>query len=84
MSTGLLSRRDSDARCRMQVVHKAPSSAFYWWRYAGGMTDEQFERYLEFCKRLFEKMRRENAWPWTDSPDFGDVVESKDSNDEDI
>jgi hypothetical protein len=42
------------------------------------MTEEQFERYLEFCKRLFEKMRRENAWPWTDSPDFGNMVELED------
>jgi hypothetical protein len=46
------------------------------------MTDEQFERYMDLCKRLFEKMRRENAWPWLDSPDFGDVVESEDNKDD--
>lgn len=48
------------------------------------MTDEQFDRYIEFCKRLFEKMRRENVWPWMDSPDFGDVVDSDEDNENDL
>lgn len=48
------------------------------------MTDEEFERYLDLCKRLFEKMRRENVWPWTDSPDFEDVVDSAEGNNNDI
>ena len=43
------------------------------------LTDEQFQRYLELCRRVYERMRRENRWPWTDSPDFDDVVESEDS-----
>lgn len=46
------------------------------------MTDEQFERYMEVCRRMFERMRRENAWPWLDSPDRDDVVDSEDQNDD--
>jgi hypothetical protein len=48
------------------------------------MTDEQFDRYMALCKRLFERMRRENAWPWMDSPDFDDVVESREDNPNDV
>lgn len=37
-------------------------------------------RYIELCRRIYERMRRENAWPWVDdSPDTDDVVESKDN-----
>jgi hypothetical protein len=36
------------------------------------MTDEQFERYMELAKRLFQQMRRTGEWPWTDKPDFLD------------
>lgn len=43
------------------------------------LSDQQFQRYLELCRRVYERMRRENRWPWTDSPDFDDVVESEDS-----
>jgi hypothetical protein len=43
------------------------------------LTDEQFQRYLELCRRVYERMRRKNRWPWTDSPDFDAVVESEDS-----
>lgn len=42
------------------------------------MNDDQLERYLELCKRMFERMQRENSWPWADSQDSEDVVESKD------
>jgi hypothetical protein len=43
------------------------------------LSDEQFRRYLELCRRVYERMRRENRWPWSDSPDLDDVVESEDS-----
>ena len=41
------------------------------------MNDEQFERYLELCRRIYVRMRRENSWPWPDSQDSEDMVESK-------
>lgn len=37
----------------------------------------ELERYLALCERLFERMVETGEWPWRDSPDFGDVVESK-------
>jgi hypothetical protein len=42
------------------------------------LTDEQFERYLDLCRRMFERMRDEGSWPWADSPDCEDAVEFKD------
>ena len=38
--------------------------------------------YLELCRLEYERMRRENSWPWKhdDSPDGSDVVESEDSS----
>lgn len=38
----------------------------------------ELERYLALCERAFERMVREGTWPWLDSPDFDDVVESED------
>ena len=29
------------------------------------MTEEQrFEQFIELCKRIFERMEREDSWPW--------------------
>ncbi len=42
----------------------------------------ELERYLALCERAYERMVSEGKWPWTDSPDFSDVVESdRNSND---
>jgi hypothetical protein len=50
------------------------------------MTDKDREKllqYIELCRRIYERMRRENAWPWEiDSPDSSDVVESEDNPNE--
>ena len=32
-------------------------------------SDEQLERYIELCKRIYERMRRENSWPWLSCDD---------------
>lgn len=37
----------------------------------------ELERYLALCEHLFEQMVETGEWPWTDSPDFEDVVDSK-------
>lgn len=39
----------------------------------------EVERYLALCERAFECMVREGKWPWADSPDFSDVIESNDN-----
>jgi hypothetical protein len=34
-------------------------------QYSLHMTEEQrFEQFIELCKRIFERMEREGAWPW--------------------
>ena len=30
--------------------------------------DERLERYLELCKHIYERMRRDGTWPWPDPP----------------
>ncbi len=47
--------------------------------YHGDMTeDEHIQRHLEICQRVFERLVAEGKWPWPDSPNSDDVVESKD------
>lgn len=36
-------------------------------------------RYLALCERAYLRMVREGKWPWADSPDFADVIESADN-----
>lgn len=43
----------------------------------------ELERYLALCERAYGRMVREGRWPWSDSPDFSDVVES-DGNPNDV
>ena len=41
----------------------------------------ELERYLALCKRVVERMKQNGEWPWKDSPEFDDVVESDDNPD---
>lgn len=43
----------------------------------------ELERYLALCKRVYQRMEATGEWPWPDSPDFEDVVESE-NNQNDI
>ena len=29
-----------------------------------GLTAAELERYVELCKRMYERMQRDNSWPW--------------------
>jgi len=40
----------------------------------------EFERYLALCERTFRRMVEEGTWPWADSPNHDDVVESGDKS----
>lgn len=40
---------------------------------------ERLERYLELCKRIYERMRRDGTWPWANSQKSGGVVKSEGS-----
>jgi hypothetical protein len=39
----------------------------------------ELERYLALCQRAYERMVQTGEWPWSDSPDFEDVVDSGDN-----
>lgn len=39
----------------------------------------ELERYLALCERAYKRMVETGTWPWADSPDFEDVVESDDN-----
>jgi len=39
--------------------------------------DEFLEEYLEICKSIYERMEREGSWPWSDSQNSENLVESK-------
>lgn len=39
--------------------------------------DEHLEEFLAICQAVFERMRREGAWPWPDdSTNSEDVIDS--------
>lgn len=40
--------------------------------------DERILRHLEICQRLYERLVAEGKWPWPDSTDTEDVLESDD------
>lgn len=44
---------------------------------------EKFDQFLDLCKRMAERMQRDGTWPWKDSPESEDMVESED-NENDI
>ena len=37
----------------------------------------ELERYLALCQRIYERMERDGSWPWRDSTDREDLVDSK-------
>ena len=41
--------------------------------------DERLTQYLELCQRIYERMERNGSFPWPDSTDSEDVVESEDA-----
>lgn len=44
--------------------------------------DDQLQRYLGLCKRIYLRMLAEGSWPWADSPNSEDLVESGDNPDD--
>ena len=44
--------------------------------------DEKLEQFLDLCQRIYERMKREGSWPWEDSQDSQDMVESEDNDKE--
>ena len=41
--------------------------------------DERLTQYLELCQRIYERMEQNDSFPWPDSTDSEDVVESEHS-----
>lgn len=44
--------------------------------------NDLLERHLDLCKRVFEEMMRDGSWPWRDSQNSEDLVESEDNHDD--
>ena len=42
------------------------------------MTDGAFDAYLQLCQELYLEMLRRGNWPWPDSPNSEDLLESED------
>ena len=40
----------------------------------------ELERYLALCQRIYERMEREGSWPWRDSTEPQDLIDSKDNS----
>lgn len=40
---------------------------------------DPFEQFLELCKEVCARMERDGSWPWADSPNTHDLVESEDN-----
>lgn len=45
--------------------------------------NDLLNRHLELCQRIFDDMMREGSWPWRDSRNSEDLVESE-GNDNDV
>jgi hypothetical protein len=43
------------------------------------MSDEVLEEYLLICQEIFLERQREGSWPWPDSPNAEDLLESEDT-----
>lgn len=41
--------------------------------------DERLDEYLKLCARIYDRMRRENSFPWRDSTEPEDMIDSDDS-----
>jgi hypothetical protein len=44
--------------------------------------EQHLKEHLEICKRIFEDMQRDGSWPWTDSPNPENLLESENSPDD--
>lgn len=63
----------------MHTRHVVSSVARLYPCYAGAM-DKHLEQYLEICKSIYERMERDGSWPWPDSRNSEDLVESEDNS----
>jgi hypothetical protein len=40
--------------------------------------EDHLQQHLELCKRIYLRMLEEGTWPWSDSQNYEDLVESED------
>lgn len=41
--------------------------------------DTVLQEYFEICRRAYEQQLRDGSWPWADSPNTENVLDSKDN-----
>ena len=39
--------------------------------------DDHLQRHFDICRQIYERLRREGKWPWSDSTESEDLVESE-------
>lgn len=44
--------------------------------------DDHLLEHLELCKSVYEHLKKEGNWPWADSQNSGNLVESEDNSEE--
>lgn len=48
--------------------------------YHQGMTErDHLEAHLRLCQRIYERLKRNGEWPWADSTDLENMVDSDDN-----
>ena len=43
--------------------------------------DDHFDEHLKLCQAMYERMKRDSTWPWLDSLESQDVIESDNTSD---
>lgn len=41
--------------------------------------DERLQRHFELCQKVYLRMKSEGTWPWSDSLNSEDLIESEDN-----
>lgn len=39
--------------------------------------NDQLGRHLDICRQIYKRLRREGKWPWSDSTESEDLIESE-------
>ncbi|WP_165375247.1 hypothetical protein [Roseovarius nitratireducens] len=42
--------------------------------------DDHLQEHLELCKSIYDELRKAGKWPWPDSPNLENLVESDDND----
>ncbi len=61
----------------MNQTRSRPTTPF--WHSMSMTRLDPLEEFLDLCKEVCTRMEREGSWPWANSPDSQNLVESEDN-----